>query len=105
MPFKIDFSFQILKISPQQIDNVVISSISSYTQLKHLVIEQNKHTPQTIVSCDALSWISFPRWIRLHLHTDELNYDLLLQSRAPFYSVIRQNVKFYCFSYSSIAFF
>lgn len=94
-----NLSSQVLKISPQQIDSLVIRSISSHEQLKHLVIVQNKHTPKTIMSCDALSWTSFPHRIRLHLHTDELNCDLLLQLGAPFYSVIRQNVKIYCFMF------
>lgn len=88
---------QTLKISPQNIDDLMIGLIAE-SKLKDLHIIQNEITPKTVLPCSAKAWRKFKRRaneIRVHLSArsnGEFECELLIQPEAPIYCVECENV-------------
>lgn len=86
---------QILKISPQNIDDLMLQALVD-TNLMHLYIIQNGNTPKAVMPCSEKAWINFKRMMtnseHPKIHLSAADCDLLIQPEAPVYSIARKNV-------------
>ncbi|KMY95214.1 F-box only protein 39 [Drosophila simulans] len=85
-------NLQVLTISPQNIDDDVLSLLAD-TKLRHLHLLQNCYTPShlTISACGAKAWRNVkktnPR-LRVHLRLENLtDGEVVLQPEAPVHSI------------------
>lgn len=85
-------NLQVLTISPQNIDDDVLSLLAD-TKLRHLHLLQNCYTPKyvTISACGVKAWRSLkktnPR-MRVHLRLENLDDgEVVLQPEAPVHSI------------------
>ncbi|KAH8257805.1 hypothetical protein KR038_001344 [Drosophila bunnanda] len=85
-------NLQVLTISPQNIDDDVLSLLAD-TKLRHLYLLQNCYTPShlTISACGVKAWRSLkktnPR-MRVHLRLENLtDGEVVLQPEAPVHSI------------------
>ncbi|XP_020799248.1 F-box only protein 39 [Drosophila serrata] len=85
-------NLQVLTISPQNIDDDVLSLLAD-TKLRHLYLLQNCYTPShlTISACGVKAWRSLkktnPR-MRVHLRVENLtDGEVVLQPEAPVHSI------------------
>lgn len=92
------YYFQILRISPQNIDDTMLHLITE-SKLKHLHIVQNGNTPKTVMPCSAKAWTHFKRhaseYLQVHLEANSNGTnecELLIQPDAPIHSITCKNV-------------
>lgn len=88
------FMQQILKLSPQNIDDALLRALID-TNLLHLHITQNRNTPETALPCSAKAWSNFKRMVNDHpkIHLSAIDCDLLIQPEAPVHSITCQIVR------------
>ncbi|ALC41369.1 CG11044 [Drosophila busckii] len=85
-------NLQVLTISPQNIDDDVLSLLAD-TKLRHLHLLQNCYTPNhlTISACGVKAWRSLKRTnprMRVHLRVENLaDGEVVLQPEAPVHSI------------------
>lgn len=90
------FKLKVLKISPQNINDSMLWLITD-SQIKHLYIVQNENTPATAMPCSINAWFKFKRRakdLRVHLILSSNGEvcNLLIQPKAPIYSIKCENV-------------
>lgn len=92
------FNLQVLEISPQNIDDDVITLIAD-SKIAHLHLVQNKHTPTAISlsSCSARAWRIVKRdnpQLKVHLRVESTNCgEFVFQPEAPVSSVVYRTPK------------
>lgn len=92
------FNLQVLEISPQNIDDDVITLIGD-SRIVHLHLVQNKHTPTAISlsSCTAKAWRTAKRDnpdLKVHMRVESTNCgEFVFQPEAPVHSIVYRTPK------------
>lgn len=90
--------FQILVISPQNIDDDVLILLAD-SRIRHLHLLQNRYTPSSIciTPCNAKAWRIVKRDnsnLCVHLRVESTkDGEVLIQPEAPVYSIMYQTPK------------
>lgn len=92
------YYFQILVISPQNIDDDVLILLAD-SRIRHLHLLQNRYTPASIciTPCNAKAWRIVKRDnsnLCVHLRVESTkDGEVLIQPEAPVYSIMYQTPK------------
>lgn len=96
--FNLNSLLQILVISPQNIDDDVLTLVAD-SRIRHLHLLQNRYTPSNICisSCNAKAWNIVRRdnpGLRVHIRVESSGAgEILFQPGAPVYSIMYETQK------------